>query len=55
MKKTIMNEPLADLQYISCADPETLEELSGSISRALLSLAVKIGNTRLIDNFVIGE
>lgn len=55
MKKTIMGEPLADLQYASCANPETLEELSGSISRALLSLAVKIGKTRLIDNFVIGE
>ncbi len=55
MTKTIMTEPLADLQYASCANPETLEELSGSIARALLSLAVKIGKTRLIDNFVIGE
>jgi pantoate--beta-alanine ligase len=55
MKRKIMVEPLADLQYVSCADPVTLEELSGSISHALLSLAVKIGKTRLIDNFVIGD
>ncbi len=55
MTGTIMSEPLADLQYVSCADPDTLEELSGSISRALLSMAVVIGKTRLIDNFVIGD
>ena len=55
MTGTIMSEPLADLQYVSCADPETLEELSGSISRALLSMAVVIGKTRLIDNFLIGD
>lgn len=55
MKETILIEPLADLQYVSCADPNTLDELSGSISRALLSLAVKIGKTRLIDNSLIGN
>ena len=55
MTGTIMSEPLADLQYVSCADPDTLEELSGSISRALLSLSVVIGKTRLIDNFLIGD
>ncbi len=55
MTGTIMGEPLANLQYVSCADPDTLEELSGSISRALLSMAVVIGKTRLIDNFLIGD
>jgi pantoate--beta-alanine ligase len=55
MTGTIMSEPLADLQYVSCADPDTLEELSGSTSRALLSVAVVIGRTRLIDNFLIGD
>jgi pantoate--beta-alanine ligase len=46
-------EPLARPQYISVADPETLQELSGSVDRALLSMAVYIGRTRLIDNLVI--
>jgi pantoate--beta-alanine ligase len=55
MTETFVSEPLADLQYVSCADPDTLEELSGSISRALLSLAVVIGKTRLIDNYMIGD
>jgi pantoate--beta-alanine ligase len=49
------SEPLARVQYISCAHPETLEELAGPIERALLSMAVFIGKTRLIDNILIGK
>jgi pantoate--beta-alanine ligase len=48
-------EPLAETQYVSVADLETLDELEGSISRALLSMAVFVGETRLIDNVVLGE
>lgn len=55
MSDTISQEPLAKPQYVSCANPETLEELSGPVSRALISLAVVIGKTRLIDNLLIGE
>jgi pantoate--beta-alanine ligase len=55
MTETILSEPLAGLQYVSCANPGTLEELSGSVSRGLLSLAVVIGKTRLIDNLLIGD
>lgn len=55
MTSTIRTEPLASLQYASCAHPDTLEELSGPITKALLSLAVVIGSTRLIDNILIGE
>jgi pantoate--beta-alanine ligase len=56
MSETINNEPLARLQYVSCAHPDRLEELQGPIQgRALLSMAVFIGKTRLIDNMVIGE
>ncbi|HJS28875.1 MAG TPA: pantoate--beta-alanine ligase [Anaerolineales bacterium] len=47
-------EPLAQPQYVSCADPESLEELSGPVERALLSMAVFIGKTRLIDNMILG-
>ena len=46
-------EPLARRQYVSCADPETLLELDGSVDRALLSMAVFVGTTRLIDNMLI--
>jgi len=47
-------EPLVKVQYISCANPDTLQELDGRVERALLSLAVTIGKTRLIDNIVLG-
>jgi pantoate--beta-alanine ligase len=54
MAETINREPLAQKQYVSCADPETLQELSEPIEHALLSMAVLIGKTRLIDNLVLG-
>ena len=55
LAETIHSEPLARLQYVSCADPDTLEELQGAVRRALLSMAVFVGETRLIDNLVIGN
>ncbi len=54
MTSIIAAEPLAKLQYVSCADPETLQEMEGPVNRALLSMAVYIGKTRLIDNRVLG-
>ena len=54
MEDTIHAEPLARLQYVSCADPDTLEELHGEVEKALLSMAVYVGKTRLIDNMLIG-
>lgn len=53
MVDVINGEPLARLQYVSCADPANLEELEGLVTQALLSMAVKIGKTRLIDNLLI--
>ncbi|NIM92751.1 MAG: pantoate--beta-alanine ligase [Anaerolineales bacterium] len=55
MSETITSEPLAQEQYVSVADPNTLEELQGKVQRALLSMAVYVGDTRLIDNVVVGE
>jgi len=53
MKALIDCEPLAQIDYISVADAESLEEL-GEIDRpALVSLAVRVGKTRLIDNIVL--
>jgi pantoate--beta-alanine ligase len=43
-------EPLADVEYVSCADGDTLRELERVDGPALLSLAVRFGDTRLIDN-----
>ncbi len=54
MKDTLASEPRAQPQYVSCADYDTLEELDVVTGKTLLSMAVLIGKTRLIDNFVLG-
>jgi pantoate--beta-alanine ligase len=54
MTEIIEKEPQADISYISIADPETLKEMLHRIKApALVSLAVKFGKTRLIDNIVL--
>jgi len=55
MEAVLADEPLARTEYASVADPETLEESHGSIEQALLSMAVVIGKTRLIDNITVGD
>ncbi len=54
MKEVLENEPRAQMQYVSCADHDTLEELDTVKGKTLLSMAVILGKTRLIDNFVLG-
>jgi len=48
-------EPTVSLEYVSAADPETLRELESgdAMSEILLSLAARVGDTRLIDNVVL--
>jgi pantoate--beta-alanine ligase len=53
MARLIGKEPLATIDYISIANNDTLEELKEVKLPALVSLAVKIGKTRLIDNVVL--
>lgn len=49
----IAAEPLAQIDYISAADPDTLTELDTMTNGVLFSLAVRFGRTRLIDNLLI--
>lgn len=49
-----VREPLAQLQYFSCADYDSLQEVQELTGKTLLSLAAFLGKTRLIDNFVLG-
>jgi len=53
MEVLIQKEPLAQIDYVSIADAATLEELDVIDRPALVSLAVRIGKTRLIDNIVM--
>jgi len=49
----IESEPLARIQYVTCTDLKTLQEISSIIQPAAISLAVYFGKTRLIDNVLL--
>ena len=49
----IASEPAFEIDYVSVADVATLEELETVGSFALVSLAARIGRTRLIDNVIL--
>ncbi len=53
MQETITAVPQAHIDYVSAADPHTLEELDTVEDGVLLSTAVFFGKTRLIDNILI--
>jgi pantoate--beta-alanine ligase len=56
MEQTLAIEPRAQADYVSAAHPDTLQEYAGTIEAGqgvLLSLAVRFGPTRLIDNFLL--
>ncbi|MDP6448637.1 MAG: pantoate--beta-alanine ligase, partial [Dehalococcoidales bacterium] len=53
MTALIQKESRATTDYVSMADPETLEEFDTVKPPALASLAVQIGKVRLIDNVVL--
>jgi pantoate--beta-alanine ligase len=50
MRSILDAEPLATTEYVSAADLDTLRELETIDDGALLSMAVRFGSTRLIDN-----
>jgi len=54
MRDVLAGEPLANVEYVSVADAATLAELDDVDGPALLSLAVRFGSTRLIDNEPLG-
>ena len=54
MRAVLAGEPLADVEYVSVADGTTLAELDRVDGPALLSMAVRFGTTRLIDNEPLG-
>jgi pantoate--beta-alanine ligase len=54
MTETLATEPMARPEYVSVADAASLQELDRVDGPALLSMAVRFGATRLIDNEPIG-
>lgn len=54
VRQVIAAEPLAQLEYVSLADRETLDELDELVAgQAVLSLAARFTKTRLIDNVLL--
>jgi pantoate--beta-alanine ligase len=54
VRQVIAAEPLAQLEYVSLADRETLDELDELVpGQAVLSLAARFSTTRLIDNVLL--
>ena len=54
VRDAFATEPLAELEYVSVADPDLLAELSTVEGPALMSLAARVGGTRLIDTILLG-
>jgi pantoate--beta-alanine ligase len=53
MQETVANEPRATLDYAEIRDPATFLPLDTLQAPALLLIAAKVGDTRLIDNFLL--
>lgn len=52
MKENINKEPLAKIDYVEAVDIEKVEKVDKIEGTVLVAMAVYIGKTRLIDNFV---
>jgi pantoate--beta-alanine ligase len=55
MRQELGREPAVAVEYISIADPEALAPVDTADERTVVSIAARIGGTRLIDNIKLGE
>lgn len=53
MKQMIEAEPLAKIDYVKAVDGLTMQQIETIKAPALVAMAVYIGKTRLIDNFIV--
>ena len=53
MKDIINSEPLAKIDYVQLVNADSIEPLETAEGRVLVAMAVYIGKTRLIDNFIV--
>ena len=53
MRELIESEPLARIDYVEMVDSDSIQPLTRAEGCVLVAMAVYIGNTRLIDNFMM--
>ncbi len=54
-RQLIQSAPYTDIDYIKICDTETMKDIEIIEKSALIALAVKVSQTRIIDNHVFGE
>ncbi|MCC8027205.1 MAG: pantoate--beta-alanine ligase [Clostridium sp.] len=55
MKKNIEKESLANIDYVEAVLMDTIEKTDRIRENVLVAMAVYVGKTRLIDNFIVGK
>jgi pantoate--beta-alanine ligase len=55
MERRIMNVPSARIDYVAIVNPDTMKDLPTIEDKVLITLAAKIGTTRLIDNIIVNS
>ena len=55
MLRTLAEEPAANVEYVEIVDSQTLLPVDNLNGPILVAIAVRIGKTRLIDNFTLPE
>jgi len=55
IENLIREHPFTEIDYVNICNPVTLDDIKEIKDEALLALAVKVGNTRLIDNCILAR
>jgi pantoate--beta-alanine ligase len=53
--KFIESHPHAKIDYVKICDTSTMKNVERMENECVMALAVRVGSTRLIDNYVFGE
>ncbi|WP_329885786.1 pantoate--beta-alanine ligase [Pseudoramibacter faecis] len=55
MRDKLADEPMAEVEYVEVVDGESMQSVDIFKPGDLVAMAVRIGTTRLIDNFAVGD
>lgn len=55
VEASLATTPEIRIEYVELVDPDTLQKLPAARGPALLAAAVRLGNTRLIDNILVSR